>query len=298
MSVEYTQGTDTVAESLQEAARTLGAHSDSPRLDAEVLLAHVLGCSRTGLIVAAERALSARETTAFTHLLARRRTGTPIAYLTGMREFWSLPLHVTPAVLVPRPETETLVTAVLADIPRDRSVAVLDLGTGSGAIALAIQSERPRAQVTGSDLSAGALAVAVENARHLGLPQIRWRQGAWFEAVPGERFDCIVSNPPYVAEGDPALARLAAEPRLALTPGATGLEAFAAICAHAADHLRVPGVLAFEHGAGQAAEVAALLALHGFEQIRHHADHAGLPRVTLATLRSSPNQRHHLEDSP
>jgi release factor glutamine methyltransferase len=207
--------------------------------------------------------------------------------LTGVREFWSLPLRVTPAVLAPRPETETLVAAVLAAVPVDRDCAILDLGTGSGAIAIALASERPRARVTGTDLSSAALEVAVDNARRLDLSRIDWRQGLWFDAVPDRRFDVIVSNPPYVADGDAALARLAAEPTLALTPGVTGLEAFAAIIARAAEHLHASGLLAFEHGASQGADVGALLARHGFTHIRLHEDHAGLPRVTLATLQSS-----------
>jgi release factor glutamine methyltransferase len=282
-----TAGESSVAVILQAAARTLGACSDSPRLDAEVLLAHVLRRSRAGLVVDGDRPLTPRDASAYADLLTARRLGAPVAYLTGTREFWSLPLRVTPAVLVPRPETETLVAAVLALVPVDRDCAILDLGTGSGAIALALASERPRAHVTGTDLSPAALLVAMDNALRLRLPRIAWRSGAWFDAVPGERFDVIVSNPPYVAGGDAALARLAAEPTLALTPGATGLEAFAAIIAHAAEHLHAAGVVAFEHGATQANAVAGLLARHGFMQIRVYEDQAGLPRVTLATLQSS-----------
>lgn len=277
-----------VQEILKEAARTLRACSDSPRLDAEVLLAHVLGRSRAGLVSDGEEPVTPGASSAYADLLAARLAGAPVAYLTGVREFWSLPLSVNPAVLVPRPETETLVAAVLAAVPSDRDVAILDLGTGSGAIALALASERPRACVTGTDLSSAALGVAADNARRLGVPHIAWRLGAWFDAVPGERFDVIVSNPPYVAAGDAALLRLAAEPTLALTPGTTGLEAFAAIIARAAQHLQASGLLAFEHGAAQAADVAGLLASHGFTQIRLHEDQSGLPRVTLANVQSSP----------
>jgi len=277
-----------VQEILEEAARTLGACSDSPRLDAEVLLAHVLGRSRAGLVIDGDQPVAPGDSSAYADLLAARVAGAPVAYLTGVREFWSLPLRVNPAVLVPRPETETLVAAVLEAVPVDRDVAILDLGTGSGAIAIAIASERPRACVTGTDLSSAALGVAMDNACRLGLPRIAWRLGAWFDAVPGERFDVIVSNPPYVAAGDAALAALAAEPTLALTPGATGLEAFAAIIGRAPRHLHATGLLAFEHGADQAADVASLLARHGFTQIRLHADQTGLPRVTLANVQSPP----------
>jgi len=276
-----------IAGVLQEAARTLGACSDSPRLDAEVLLGHVLRRSRAGLVADGDRPLARPDESAYADLIAARLGGAPVAYLTGVREFWSLPLRVSPAVLVPRPETETLVAAVLAVVPVDRDCAILDLGTGSGAIAIALARERPRARVTGTDLSAAALAVAVDNARLCGLPRIVWRQGAWFDAVPGERFDVIVSNPPYVAADDAALGRLKAEPLLALTPGATGLEAFAAIIARASEYLHPSGLLGFEHGAGQAPDVAALLARAGFAQIRLHEDQAGLPRVTLANFQSS-----------
>jgi release factor glutamine methyltransferase len=210
-----------------------------------------------------------------------------VAYLTGRREFWSLQLSVNPAVLVPRPETELLVELALERLPVDSRRAVLDLGTGSGAIALALAHERPRAALTGTDLSGAALAVARANARALGLERIEWLAGGWFGAVPGRRFDLIVSNPPYVAAGDPALAELAAEPALALTPGPGGLEALGAIAAGAAGFLNPGGCLLLEHGATQAAAVAALLARHGFGGIATRPDAAGLPRVTHGTFHPS-----------
>jgi len=280
----------TVAESLMHAARQLAVASDSPRLDAQLLLGKVLARSRSGLIVDGEHPLGADQASAYAELVAQRIAGTPVAYLIGEREFWSLPLAVTPAVLVPRPETETLVAAVLAAVPAADDWRILDLGTGSGAIALALASERPRARITATDLSADALAVAVDNAQRLGLLTIDWRHGAWFDAVPGERFDVIVSNPPYVADDDGALQALRAEPRLALTPGSTGLEAFALIIAAAAAHLRGIGLLALEHGSGQAADVAGLLARHGFTDICKLDDHTGRPRVTLARTQSTTIQ--------
>jgi release factor glutamine methyltransferase len=272
----------TIADTLRAATAALTDHSASPRLDAELLLGSVAGKSRAALIVAGDVHLSADLERRYTELLAARRGGTPIAYLTGKKEFWSLELDVTPAVLVPRPETESLVETVLALIPENRDCTVLDLGTGSGAIALALASERPRARITATDLSAQALAVAAANERKLGLARITWRQGSWFEAVSGEHFELIVSNPPYVAAGDAALASLRAEPLLALTPGATGFEAFAAIIAGARQHLRSGGWLAFEHGNTQAAQLATMFTQQGFGAIRTITDAAGLARVTLA----------------
>jgi release factor glutamine methyltransferase len=280
----------TVADSLAHAARRLAAASESPRLDAELLLGKVLARSRSGLLVDGERLIGADQASAYAELLAQRVAGVPVAYLVGEREFWSLPLAVTPAVLVPRPETETLVEAVLAVVPAGADWRILDLGTGSGAIALALASERPQARITATDLSADALEVAVGNARRLGLSAIEWRRGAWFDAVPGERFDLIVSNPPYVADDDGALDALRAEPRLALTPGRTGFEAFAIIIEGAAAHLRGSGWLALEHGSGQAGTLAGLLARHRFARVRTQADHAGRPRVTLATSQSTQQE--------
>jgi len=271
---------------LRRATRALDGHSDSPRLDAQLLLARVLGVDRSALIAGGDRVLDARELGAFDALIARRRTGEPVAYLTGHREFWSLDLQVTPAVLVPRPETELLVELALARLPEDRACSVLDLGTGSGAIALAIARERPLAAVTGVDVSPEALAVAAANARGLGLLRIEWRHGSWFDAVPGRRFHLIVSNPPYVAAGDPALAALGAEPRLALTPGPTGLEALAAIAAGAGRHLEPGGWLLVEHGATQDREVAALLRSAGFSADSNR-DAAGTPRAIAATLHAT-----------
>ena len=277
----------TVADCLRLAAGALSARSESPRLDAELLLGKVLGLSRSSLIVAGSEPLAADRRGAFEDLLAQRARGVPVAYLVGQREFWSLALKVTPAVLVPRPETELLVELALERLAATPGASVLDLGTGSGAIALAIASERPRAQVTGVDLSPAALAVAMHNAAALGLPHIEWRMGSWFEPVPRARFDVIVSNPPYVAADDAALALLAAEPTLALVPGPTGLEALSAIIEQAAAHLAPDGWLLLEHGSTQADAVVRRLARHAFQHIRSHADPAGNPRVTLGCLAST-----------
>jgi release factor glutamine methyltransferase len=273
-----------IADTLSLGTRTLIPHSDSPRLDAEMLLGKVLGLSRAALIAHDDTALGADSERAYADMIAQRSAGVPVAYLTGTREFWSLTLSVSPAVLVPRPETEVLVEQTLHLKSRNEPCALLDLGTGSGAVALAIAAERPDWNITGVDVSPLALSVARENAHALDLSNIDWRLGSWFDAVPARRFDLIVSNPPYVASGDPALSALSAEPALALTPGPTGLEALAAIISQAAAHLNERGWLLLEHGWDQASCVAALLARQGLTHIRTVADFSGKSRVTLATF--------------
>ena len=276
----------TVIDNLQRGARSLQAQSDSPRLDAELLLGKVLGLSRAGLIARGSEPVALHSEQAYAVLIEKRLRGAPVAYLTGTREFWSLPLTVTPAVLVPRPETELLVELALERIPENRMISILDLGTGSGAIALAIASERPGIRVTGVDISPAALEVAIQNSRDLGLTHIDWRLGSWFEAVPGEKFDVIVANPPYVAAADPALQALRAEPAIALSAGPTGLDALSAIARAAASHLKDHGWLLLEHGSDQAPDVARLLQSHGFTGVRSQIDFSGKPRVTLGIVHS------------
>jgi release factor glutamine methyltransferase len=252
-------------------------------LDAQLLLAAALSLPRSALLAHDADVLEPRQASALDTLLARRARGEPLAYIIGRKEFWSLQLRVTPDVLVPRPETELLVERALHLLPaQDASVA--DLGTGSGAIALALASERPRWRITATDQSAAALAVAEGNACTLGLTNVQFAAGSWFEPLQSERFDLIGSNPPYIAAGDPALAdpALRHEPALALASGATGLEALATLIAGAGAHLTANGWLLLEHGAGQQREVADLLVAQGFRHVRCHADLAGLPRMTEA----------------
>jgi release factor glutamine methyltransferase len=272
-----------IAETLTLGTRSLGLHSDSPRLDAEILLGKVLGMSRAALIAHDRDALADDSGRAYAELIDQRRAGTPVAYLTGTREFWSLNLNVSPGVLVPRPETEILVEQALRLRSRNDPCSVLDLGTGSGNVALAIAAERPNWSITGVDISPLALRVARQNGLSLDIFNVEWRLGSWFDGVQARRFDLIVSNPPYVAGNDPALASLAAEPAEALTPGATGLEALAAIIAQAAAHLSERGWLLLEHGSDQAPSVASLLERQGMSGIRTVPDFAGCARVTLAT---------------
>jgi len=276
-----TLSVSTVADALRSGARSLIDSSESPQLDAELLLGRILGLTRAGLIARADSAVALEHGREYSSLLERRRQGEPVAYLTGRREFWSLPLEVTPAVLVPRPETELLVELALHLLPQDRPCAVLDLGTGSGAVALALATERPLARMTGVDISAPALEVARRNSRHLEVTNVDWRLGSWFEAVPEQRFDMIVANPPYISESDPALTALFAEPRIALCAGPSGLEALGSIAAAAPAYLASRGWLIMEHGADQAPQVAQLLERHGLEQVHTRVDLSGRPRVTL-----------------
>jgi release factor glutamine methyltransferase len=285
----------TVAAALQRAAQTLARYGDSPRLDAEILLGWIFGLSRSALIVRGADPVSAEMQRTYDELIARRVQGAPVAYLTGTREFWSLELDVTPDVLVPRPETEVLVELALGLLPKEEPRSVLDLGTGSGAIALAIASERPLVCMTGVDVSERALAVAIGNSRKLGLVQVEWRTGSWFQGVRDRRFDMIVSNPPYVASNDPALERLAAEPALALACGPTGLEALDRIVAGSAEHLKPGGWLLLEHGHAQADDVAHMLECRGFDHIRSHADYSGNARVTLGAIHQSQDRSTHKE---
>ena len=211
----------------------------------------------------------------------RRRAGEPVAYITGEREFFSLAFRVTPAVLIPRPETELLVEAALASIPADAPARVLDLATGSGCVAVAIANERPGAQVTATDVSREALAVARENAKRHGT-RIDLVESDWFAALAGRRFDLIVANPPYVAEDDPHLAAgdLRFEPRAALVAGPKGLDCIETIVEQAIHHLRAGGRLLFEHGYDQAPCARALLAAAGYGDIVTRRDLAGIERVS------------------
>jgi release factor glutamine methyltransferase len=256
---------------------------ESARLDAELLLAFVLHCTRSTLLRDSERGVRTESSAHYLALIARRAHGEPLAYLTGEREFWSLPLRVSPAVLVPRPETELVVERALA-LLGPAAAHVADLGTGSGAIALALATERPRWRITATDQSAAALAIATHNAHALGLPAVRFVQGAWFEPLADERFDLIASNPPYIADGDAALTDAATqyEPREALVSGPLGLTALEQIIREARKHLLPGGFLVLEHGSDQAAAVSAALVDAGYADVRSHRDLAGHERVTEA----------------
>ncbi len=249
------------------------------RLDAQLLLAHQLQRSRAWLLAHDDDPLAPDQAAAISAALTRRAAGEPLAYIVGEKEFHGLTLAVSPAVLVPRPETELLVDWALELLVGRAQAAVADLGTGSGAIALALRHRCPAAQVTATDASVAALAVARANADRLGLP-LRLVEGSWWQALPGEQFDLVLSNPPYIAGDDHHLPALVHEPRQALTPEGDGLQALREIVAGAPAHLHAGGWLLLEHGFDQAAAVQALLAAVGFQDIATRADLAGLPRCT------------------
>jgi release factor glutamine methyltransferase len=268
---------------LKDAATQLQQSSDTPRLDAEMLLCHVLKRPRGYLHAHPEYAPGDAALEEFRRLLAARRRGEPCAYLTAEREFWSMPLRVTPATLIPRTETELLVEEALRRIPVDSRWQILDLGTGSGAIALAIARERSGCRISATDLSADALSVARQNAKLLEIPNVEFLQGDWFKPLGERRFELIVSNPPYIRERDPHLQTgdLRFEPRQALVSGSDGLDAIRAITASATAHLLEPGWLLLEHGYDQAEGVRAILTGAGFTQVQSMRDLQGHERASL-----------------
>jgi len=278
------ESTDAAATSVSALLRLgrerLAGRVEAPRLEAEVLLGRALDRHRAWLRAHPEAPTAPGPRRRYAATLDRRAAGEPLAYITGEREFWSLPLLVTPATLVPRPETECLVELVLALLgPVVAEVA--DLGTGSGAVALALATERPAWGLWASDRDSQALAVARDNARRLGLQRVVFRAGNWYAALPaGRRFHAIVSNPPYVAEGDPHLPALAGEPRQALVAGTDGLDAIRVLVRGAPARLAPGGLLALEHGADQGAAVRRLMHAAGLEAVTTRPDLAGRERVS------------------
>jgi len=267
---------------IADAMERLSHSSESPRLDAEVLLCRTIDMPRSYLFAHPEDELDDLTAERFASVLERRIGGEPMAYIMGTREFWSHELLVSPATLVPRPETELLVELALREIPRKAEWQILDLGTGSGAIAIAIAGERRMCQVTAVDISPDALAVARENVRMLALGNVELELGSWTEPLRDRRFNVIVSNPPYVRSDDEALLKLKHEPQSALAAGTDGLDAIRVLAAECGAILADDGVLLIEHGAEQPVAVAELLEEHGWTDICCHNDLAGLPRVTVA----------------
>jgi release factor glutamine methyltransferase len=269
-----------LGQALEDAAGRIGA------TDARVLLAHVTGRNAAYLIAHPETGMRLQQETAYRALVERRQAGEPVAYLTGEREFYGRPFKVSPAVLIPRPETELLVDLALERIAVAAAARILDVGTGSGCVAIAIASERSHCKIVALDQSYEALAVARRNAFELRVGNVAFLQSHWFESLRDEHFDVIVSNPPYVAAGDPHLASgdLRFEPKTALESGADGLDAIRHIAAAGAKHLAPGGWLLVEHGHEQAAAVRGLFEAAGYTDVFSERDLADIERVTGGRL--------------
>lgn len=266
---------------LQQAILRL-QDSDSPRRDAEILLGFATGKARTFIMAFGETTLSEAERQQLSQLLERRVAGEPIAYLTGQKEFWSLPLHVSPATLIPRPDTECLVELALSYLPTEPA-DILDLGTGTGAIALALASERPDCRVQGVDVQHEAVMLAKENAQRLGISNVCFTQGSWFSGEEGRRFSLIVSNPPYIDAEDIHLSQgdVRFEPSSALISGEAGLADLRVIIAASPEYLLPGGGLLLEHGWQQGGAVRDLLKQRGFIRVETCQDYGGNDRVSL-----------------
>jgi release factor glutamine methyltransferase len=277
----------TLGEAIRQATQTLASHSDSARLDAELLIAHVLQLPRTRFISDPDLELNPQQLEQIHSIIQRRAQGEPVAYLLGCKHFWDLELKITPAVLIPRPETELLVETTLTLYPAEAPVHVLDLGTGSGAIALAIAKARPRWHVCACDESHAALAVAMENAEHYQLHNLTLLQSHWFDDLVNDiRYDLILSNPPYIPTTDPHLRQgdVRFEPRQALISGEDGLAAIRYLVAESRQHLLPHGWLMLEHGFDQGERVYQLFTDQGYQEIQQRKDLGGHIRVTLGRV--------------
>lgn len=275
-----------INDALAHAARSLENASATADLDARVLLQHALSRDHAWLIAHGGEPIEPDVLDRFRALIRERRRGEPVAYITGWKEFWSLRLEIDHSVLVPRPETEHLVEHALGMIPEHGRYRVADLGTGSGAVALAIASERPSCEVVATDISTGAIRVAENNARRLGIANIRFLCGDWYSPLSGSGFDLIVSNPPYIAEGHACLARLdlAREPGVALQSGRAGLDALRVIGEQASGHLRAGAWILVEHGFDQEQAVRRIFEQGGLQRVVCHRDNSGHPRVTAGQM--------------
>lgn len=276
---------DTISITLTSAVKHLTAVTDVPKLEAEILLAHVLNVSRVHLHTWPEKIITAAQQKIFQEFISRRAKGEPIAYLIGHREFWSLDLLVTPDVLIPRPETELLVETILQQFSTQEKITIADLGTGSGAIALALAHEKPNWIIHATDKSTAALNIAKQNAKNHHLTNVIFHQGIWCNALPKIKFDAIVSNPPYIAENDTHLTQgdLPFEPRSALVSSENGLSDLTQIILESRDYLKPHGFIFLEHGFEQAKNVAGILEKARYTSIKVKQDLAGLERVAIAT---------------
>ncbi|OQW74449.1 MAG: protein-(glutamine-N5) methyltransferase, release factor-specific [Proteobacteria bacterium ST_bin11] len=280
--LRQTSPSNSIQSLLSKANQQLLSASETPMLDAEVLLCHCLDKNRSFLRAWPEHQPSGQELTRFTSLIDQRSQGTPLAYLTGQREFWSRNFKVSSAVLIPRPDTELLVELCLKLLPVGQSCKIIDLGTGSGIVAITLAAERPLANVFASDLSTAALDIAHYNAAQLTNGNISFRQSNWFDSISEDSFDLIVSNPPYIAEHDPHLSEgdLRFEPSSALISPNNGLQDIRQIAEQARLRLQDKGRLLVEHGYNQQTEVQTIFHELGYQHVNTHADLSGNPRVT------------------
>ncbi len=280
--------TASIAELLTSATEALADRSETAWLDAEVLLCHCLDKPRSYLRAWPERSPDAEQTSKFRHLLEQRRRGVPVAYLTGQREFWSRKFLVGPEVLIPRPDTELLIELSLDLVPSDRPCRIIDLGTGSGILAITLAAERPLATVIGADVSRAALETAQRNAEWLQVSNVSFAISNWCANIAESDFDLVVSNPPYIAADDPHLRQgdVRFEPANALVSAENGLKDIRLIADQARTHLKPQGHLLLEHGYNQQAGVRGILAALGYRQIATHNDLAHNPRVTTGVWNS------------
>ena len=277
-----------IANCLDSAEQQLLLVSESARLDAEVLLAHSIGQSRSHLRAWPEKTLSETESRLFQALLRQRSQGTPVAYLLGEREFWSRSFKVNESVLIPRPDTELIIELALELLADQESCKIIDLGTGSGIIAITLAAERPKYQVLACDISQAALETATANAVRLKIGNIRFRLSNWFEQIDGDDFDMVISNPPYIAADDPHLGQgdVRFEPKQALISPEQGLYDIRMLADQARQHLKAGAYILIEHGYQQHFAVQAILQQYDYQNIITHCDLAGNPRVTLGTWQS------------
>jgi release factor glutamine methyltransferase len=275
-----------ICQQIKQAAKLL-IDSENPKHEAQLLLGYVLNKDRSYLIAYPEQVLSDKQVEVFSRLIQRRLQGEPIAYILGEKEFWSLTLKVTPDTLIPRPETELLVEQVLAKLPQDKLQRVADLGTGTGAIALAIATERLNWELTATDCSKKALLVAKQNAAHHHIKNVMFAQGTWCDALPNGNYHVIVSNPPYIGPDDPHLKQgdVRFEPSSALVSNEAGLKDLKTIIYQALDYLVIGGWLMLEHGYDQGEALRQIMLEAGYQDVETHLDLAGCERVTVGRIR-------------
>ncbi len=271
---------------LEWGKQALSSSKDVPQLEAQVLLAHVLGCTRAHLYTWPEEEVPPEKAQAYQALIQRRQQHEPIAYLIGHKEFWSLSFDVTQDTLIPRADTELLVQVVLDHLPESPQ-EVVDIGTGSGVIACTLAHSRPQWQLYGLDVSLKAINIARKNAHNLKIENVQFIESDWLQGLAPKSYDAIIGNPPYIRQGDVHLIHgdLPFEPQIALTPGPSGLEAFQAILAQAPAFLKPKGLIAFEHGFDQGSAVRNLLQHNGYQDIQTFQDYSGNDRVTIGFSR-------------